>query len=101
MADASPTFPDIADLGYEAARDELVTIVSQLEAGQAPLEDSMQLWRRGEALAAHCARWLDGAQAEIEGTPEQDADAPSGMHTAPPTADRPVHADDKVFDEPH
>ncbi len=91
MADASPTFPDIADLGYEAARDELVTIVSQLEAGQAPLEDSMQLWRRGEALAAHCARWLDGAQAEIEGTPD----------TAPPTADRPVHADDKVFDEPH
>ena len=26
----------------------------------------MQLWRRGEALAAHCATWLDGAQAEIE-----------------------------------
>ena len=26
----------------------------------------MHLWRRGEALAAHCATWLDGAQAEIE-----------------------------------
>ena len=88
MADATPTFPDIADLGYEAARDELVGIVSRLEAGQAPLEDSMQLWRRGEALAAHCARWLDGAQAEIEGS------------TAPPTASQPLHADAAIFDEP-
>lgn len=59
-------FPDIADLSYEDAREELVSIVAQLETGQAPLEDSMRLWRRGEALAAHCGRWLDGAQAEIE-----------------------------------
>ena len=65
---AAPTvaFPDIAAIRYEDAREELVAIVSRLEAGQAPLEDSMQLWRRGEALAAHCSRWLDGAQAEIE-----------------------------------
>ncbi|MDN5766415.1 MAG: exodeoxyribonuclease VII small subunit [Humibacillus sp.] len=56
----------MAGLRYEDAREELVSIVSQLEAGQAPLESSMHLWRRGEALAAHCATWLDGAQAEIE-----------------------------------
>lgn len=60
------SFPDIAGLRYEQAREELVGIVATLEAGQAPLEDSMRLWRRGEALAAHCAQWLDGAQAEIE-----------------------------------
>ncbi len=69
MADATTTdgsFPDIADMRYEDAREELIAIVAKLEAGQAPLEDSMQLWRRGEALAAHCATWLDGAQAEIE-----------------------------------
>lgn len=60
------SFPDVAELGYEEARDELVGIVARLEAGQAPLEDSMHLWRRGEALAAHCARWLEGARAEIE-----------------------------------
>lgn len=60
------SFPDIAGLRYEEAREELVGIVATLEAGQAPLEDSMRLWRRGEALAAHCAQWLDGAQAEIE-----------------------------------
>ena len=51
----------------EDAREELIAIVAKLEAGQVPLEDSMQLWRRGEALAAHCSRWLDSAQAEIEG----------------------------------
>jgi exodeoxyribonuclease VII small subunit len=67
MADATPAFPDIADLSYEDAREELIGIVAKLEAGQAPLEASMALWRRGEALAAHCATWLDGAQAEIEG----------------------------------
>ena len=44
-----------------------------VEAGQAPLEDSMSLWRRGEALAAHCSRWLDGAQAEIERATEASA----------------------------
>lgn len=69
MADVDPTaaaFPDIAQLRYEEAREELIAIVAKLEAGQAPLEDSMHLWRRGEALAAHCSSWLDGAQAEIE-----------------------------------
>jgi exodeoxyribonuclease VII small subunit len=55
-------FADIAELSYEQARDELVTIVAQLESGQAGLEESMTLWRRGEALAAHCSTWLDGAE---------------------------------------
>ncbi len=58
-------FPDVADLSYEAARDELSTIVARLEGGQVPLEEGMRLWRRGEALAAHCTSWLDGAQRQI------------------------------------
>lgn len=61
-----PDVTDVTDLTYEQAREELISIVTRLEAGQAPLEDSMALWRRGEALAAHCSTWLDGAQAEIE-----------------------------------
>ena len=43
---------DIAELSYEQARDELVAIVARLEAGQAPLEESMTLWERGEELVA-------------------------------------------------
>ena len=63
---ASPAVPaDIADLTYEQARDELITIVAQLESGQVPLEQSMTLWQRGEALAAYCAQWLDDAQSTI------------------------------------
>lgn len=66
MPDATQAHPDVADLSYEEAREELIGIVARLEAGQAPLEESMRLWRRGEALAARCTTWLDGAQAEIE-----------------------------------
>jgi len=83
---AEIAFPDIAAMRYEDAREELVSIVSRLETGQAPLEDSMQLWRRGEALAAHCSRWLDAAQDEIE------------QATRPAPA-APLHADDEIFDD--
>ena len=51
--------PDPQSLGYEAARDELVRIVQTLESGQAPLEDTLTLWERGEALAARCSQILD------------------------------------------
>ena len=60
-----PDFPDITKLTYEQARDELITIVAQLEGGQIGLEESMALWQRGEALASHCNTWLDGAEAKL------------------------------------
>ena len=56
---------DVAALSYEQARDQLVDIVARLENGQAGLEESMHLWARGETLAAHCATWLDAAEARI------------------------------------
>lgn len=56
---------DVAALGYEQARDELVGIVARLESGQVGLEESMGLWQRAEALAAHCSTWLDRAEARI------------------------------------
>ncbi|GAA4406884.1 hypothetical protein GCM10023168_22330 [Fodinibacter luteus] len=59
---------DVAAMSYEQARDELVDIVARLENGQAGLEESMLLWQRGEALAAHCATWLDRAEARISAT---------------------------------
>lgn len=66
-----PEFPDVPDLAYEQARDELITVVSTLEGGQIGLEESLRLWRRGEALAAHCSTWLDHAEASLAG-PEGD-----------------------------
>lgn len=57
---------DIEQMSYERARDELVEVVAKLETGGAPLEESLALWQRGEALADRCERWLDGANAKLE-----------------------------------
>ena len=56
---------DVAALGYEEARDELVAVVARLEAGAATLEESLALWERGEALATRCQEWLDGARERL------------------------------------
>lgn len=61
--------PDVSDLAYEEARQQLVELVARLEGGQAGLEESMQLWQRGEALAAHCEAWLDKAEASLAQEP--------------------------------
>lgn len=66
-APGGPRDDDIAELSYEAARDELVGIVARLEGGQVGLEESLRLWERGEALADHCAAWLDGAERSLRG----------------------------------
>ena len=60
------TTEEIAALGYEQARDELINTVQRLEAGGLALEDSLQLWERGEALASHCQSKLDGARARLD-----------------------------------
>jgi exodeoxyribonuclease VII small subunit len=57
--------PDVGTLTYEQARDELVQVVSRLEAGGEPLEASLALWERGEKLAARCQEWLDGARERL------------------------------------
>jgi exodeoxyribonuclease VII small subunit len=62
---ADSSQPD-QSLSYEAARDELVSIVQRLESGGAPLDEALALWERGEELAAICQRWLDGARAKID-----------------------------------
>ena len=52
-------------LSYEAARDELAAVISELESGQSTLEQSLALWQRGEDLAKICQEWLDGAMAKL------------------------------------
>jgi exodeoxyribonuclease VII small subunit len=53
-------------ISYEAARDELISVVTRLEAGGATLEESLTLWERGEELAKICQAWLDGARTRLE-----------------------------------
>ena len=57
--------PDIDALSYEEAREQLVAVVSKLEAGGTSLEDSLALWERGEALARRCEEWLEGARKRL------------------------------------
>ncbi|WP_144710608.1 exodeoxyribonuclease VII small subunit [Curtobacterium pusillum] len=61
-----PEQPDVQSLSYEAARDELVRVVAELEQGSATLERSLSLWERGESLAARCEEWLVGARARLD-----------------------------------
>lgn len=63
---AAPDLSDIDQLSYEQARQQLVEIVSTLETGGTTLEESLQLWERGEALATRCENWLDGARERLD-----------------------------------
>jgi len=69
---ASGANEDVASLSYERAREELVAVVQRLEAGSVPLEDSLALWERGEALAQRCQTWLDEARARLAAVAQED-----------------------------
>ena len=58
-------------LSYEDAREELIGVVAQLEAGGTSLEDSLALWERGEKLARICQDWLDGARKRLDAAIDQ------------------------------
>ena len=69
------TAKDISAYSFEAARDELLTIVSKLEEGNVTLDASLDLWERGEKLAARCQEILDGARDRIAAVRGDEADA--------------------------
>ncbi|WP_237200291.1 exodeoxyribonuclease VII small subunit [Rothia nasimurium] len=56
----------VDQLTYEQAREELLQVVNRMESGAGTLEESIALWERGDALAARCEAWLDGATAKLE-----------------------------------
>jgi exodeoxyribonuclease VII small subunit len=64
---ASGREPDTTEEpSYEAARAELAEVMKALESGGQSLEDSLELWRRGEELADICQRWLDEAGRRLD-----------------------------------
>ena len=63
----TPDLPDdVASMTYEQARDELVSVVTSLEQGNIPLDQSIALWERGEALATRCEQWLTDARTRLD-----------------------------------
>ncbi len=51
---------------FESAQRELEQIVERLETGQAPLDETIKLWERGEELYKFCRQQLDAAHGKIE-----------------------------------
>lgn len=51
---------------FEDAQRELERIVERLERGDAPLDEALALWERGEELYQLCRGRLDAAQGRIE-----------------------------------
>ncbi|MBX9615461.1 MAG: exodeoxyribonuclease VII small subunit [Brevundimonas sp.] len=58
--------PVPADLSFEDALSRLEAIVSRLESGQAPLEESITLYEEGARLKGHCEARLKSAQLRVE-----------------------------------
>jgi exodeoxyribonuclease VII small subunit len=54
------------ELSFEDALAELEQIVKTLEQGTAPLDESIELYKRGDRLKRHCEARLKAAQARIE-----------------------------------
>jgi exodeoxyribonuclease VII small subunit len=51
---------------FEDAQKELEGIVQRLEHGQAPLDEAVALWERGEELYRFCRERLDSAEGKIQ-----------------------------------
>jgi exodeoxyribonuclease VII small subunit len=56
---------DISELSFETAYAELEQIISQLDEGNLPLEESVNLFERGRKLAEYCQTLLDKAELRV------------------------------------
>ena len=54
------------EIDFEAALKELEQVVEQLEAGDLPLEQSLELFEQGVRLSRDCQRRLDEAERRVE-----------------------------------
>ncbi len=57
---------DIESMSFEAALGGVGEILGSLVQGQAPLDESIELYQRGDKLKRHCEARLKAAQARIE-----------------------------------
>jgi exodeoxyribonuclease VII small subunit len=51
---------------FEASLDELEKVVKELEAGDLPLERSLELFEKGMALSETCRKQLENAETRVE-----------------------------------
>jgi exodeoxyribonuclease VII small subunit len=63
---AENTQAEVKKLSFERAIEELELIVKRLEEGRVPLEESIAIYERGEALKRRCEELLRQAEARVE-----------------------------------
>jgi exodeoxyribonuclease VII small subunit len=63
---AEDTQADAKKLSFERALEELESIVKRLEDGKVPLEESVTIYERGEALKRRCEELLRQAEARVD-----------------------------------
>lgn len=56
----------VKDMTFEEAMTALEQVVTRLERGDVPLEESISLYEQGAALKKHCADKLAAAEAKVE-----------------------------------
>src|ERR1700724_2078748 len=57
---------DVKRVSFERAIEDLEAIVKRLEDGKVPLEESVAIYERGEALKRRCEELLRQAEARVE-----------------------------------
>ena len=74
---------DISELGFEQAIEQLTAIVSGIEQGEIPLQQSIQQYEKGMALIKHCRSILTHAEKRIEKISETDQNSSQSQADIP------------------
>jgi exodeoxyribonuclease VII small subunit len=56
----------VTEPSYEELAKELEDVVARLERGDVPVDDAIELFRRGQQLYAQCVARLESAELRIE-----------------------------------
>lgn len=57
---------DIKEMSFEAALQELESIVEKLDSGNVDLDQSINIYTRGAQLKSHCEQKLRAAQERVD-----------------------------------
>ena len=57
---------NIKEMSYEQALEALQNLINELETGEKPLEESLALYEKGQALYQHCLQLLEKAELKVQ-----------------------------------
>lgn len=69
----------VAEMSFEQAMAELEQVVGQLERGDVPLEQSIDLYKRGAELKGHCEAKLKSAEEKVAAIQVDAEGEPTGI----------------------